>query len=112
MIKTRCPVAASEASPARGGLLATGAVLCAFAVLDAVLAITVSAGVMREAVVVDKNPQALRSPFAGAGAQPGFVPAPGQTVRMEKAFHDFLLVSDQAGHTGWMASNELAPVVK
>ncbi len=73
--------------PVRGGLLATGAVVCAFVLFDAVAAIAVSAGGLHEAVVVDRNPQALVSPFPGAGEQAGFTPAPGSTVKIEKAYN-------------------------
>jgi tetratricopeptide (TPR) repeat protein len=98
--------------PARGGLLVTGAVLGGFVLADAIVAIALSSGGMRDAVVVDKNPQALISPYAGAGEQPGFTPVPGATVKIDKAFHDFLHVSDEAGHAGWMAQNQIEPVVR
>jgi tetratricopeptide (TPR) repeat protein len=101
-----------KAWPARGGWLAAGAVLCAFVLADAIAAIAVSSGGLREAVVVDKNPQALVSPFPGAGEQAGFTPAPGATVKIEKAYNDFLLVADDAGHAGWMAKGQIEPVVR
>ena len=98
--------------PARGGLLTAGAVLGAFVLVGAIAAIAATAGGLRDAVVVDKNPQALVSPFPGAGEQPGFAPAPGSTVKIEKAYIDFLLVADDAGHAGWMAKGQIAPVVR
>ena len=98
--------------PARGGLLAAGAVLCAFVLMDAIAAIALTSGGLREAVVVDKNPQALISPYPGASAQAGFAPAPGSTVKIEKAYNDFLLVADNAGHSGWMAKGQIEPVVR
>ncbi len=98
--------------PARSGLLVTGAVLCAFVLVDAVAAIALSSGGMHEAVVVDKNPQALIAPYSGATAQAGFSPVPGATVKIEKAFNNFLLVADDAGHAGWMARNQVEPVVR
>ena len=98
--------------PARGGLLTAGAVLGAFVLVGAIAAIAATAGGLRDAVVVDKNPQALVSPFPGAGEQPGFAPAPGSTVKIEKAHNDFLRVTDNAGHAGWMAKNQLEPVVR
>jgi len=98
--------------PARSGWLVTGAVLCGFVLVDAVAAIALSSGPMRDAVVLDKNPQALISPYAGASPQAGFSPVPGATVKMEKAYNGFLLVADGAGHAGWMASNQIEPVVK
>ena len=98
--------------PERGGLLATAAVLCAFVLFDAIAAIVLSSRGMQEAVVVDKNPQALISPYPGASAEPGFAPGPGSTVKIEKAFNDFLLVADDAGHAGWMAKGQIEPVVR
>jgi tetratricopeptide (TPR) repeat protein len=83
---------------------------CALALAGAIGAIILSAGGMREAVVVDKNPAALISPFPAA--QSVFTPVPGETVRIEKAYHDFLLIADGTGHSGWMAKNQLEPVVK
>ncbi len=98
--------------PARGALLAAAAVLCVFVLFDAIAAIVLSSGSMQEAVVVDKNPQALISPYPGANAEPGFAPGPGSTVKIEKAFNDYLLVADDAGHSGWMAKGQIEPVVK
>ena len=98
--------------PARGGLLATTAVLCGFVLLDAIAAIALSSGGMREAVVVDKNPQVLVAPFPGSSEQPGFAPAPGSTVKIEKAYNDYLRVADGAGHAGWMAKGQIQPVVR
>jgi tetratricopeptide (TPR) repeat protein len=98
--------------PARGGWLAAGAVVCAFVLVDAIAAIAVTSGGLRDAVVVDKNPQALVSPFPGAGEQTGFTPAPGATLKIEKAYNDYVLVADNAGHTGWMAKGQIEPVVR
>jgi tetratricopeptide (TPR) repeat protein len=98
--------------PQRSALLVTGAVLSGFVLVDAIAAIAFSSGDLREAVVVDKSPQALIAPFAGSSAQPGFTPTPGETVQIEKAHNGFLRVTDRAGHAGWMASNQLAPVVQ
>jgi len=98
--------------PARSGWLAAGAVVCAFVLVDAIAAIAVASGGLRDAVVVDKNPQALESPFPGANEKAGFTPAPGATLKIEKAFHDYLLVGDNAGRTGWMAKGQIEPVVR
>lgn len=97
--------------PGRGGLLVTGAVLSGFVLVDAIVAIGLSSGPMSAAVVVDKNPQALVSPFPGATAQEGFSPAPGATVKIVKAYNDFVFVSD-SGHVGWMPKGQLEPVVR
>jgi tetratricopeptide (TPR) repeat protein len=98
--------------PARGAWLTAGAVVCGCALAGVIAAIVLSSGGLREAVVVDKNPQALVSPFPGASQQPGFTPAPGSTVKIEKAYNDFLLVADDAGHAGWMAKAQVEPVVR
>ena len=96
--------------PAQRGLFSTAGVACALVLAGAIAAIILSAGGLREAVVVDKNPAALISPFPAA--QSVFTPVPGDTVRIEKAYNDFLLIADGAGHSGWMAKNQLAPVVR
>jgi tetratricopeptide (TPR) repeat protein len=97
--------------PAQRALFSTAGFACGLVLVGVIAAIAVSSGGMREAVVVDKNPQALESPFPGAAEKPGFTPAPGETVKIEKAYNDFLLVSDGAGHTGWMAKGQIVPVV-
>jgi hypothetical protein len=33
-------------------------------------------------------------------------------VKIEKAYNDFLLVADNAGHAGWMAKGQIEPVVR
>ncbi|HZZ57766.1 MAG TPA: hypothetical protein VFE31_08030, partial [Opitutaceae bacterium] len=94
------------------GLFSAASWACALVLVGAIAAIAISSGGLREAVVVDKNPQALVSPFPGAGEQAGFTPAPGATVKIEKAYNDFLLVADDAGHAGWMAKGQIEPVVR
>jgi tetratricopeptide (TPR) repeat protein len=79
--------------------------LLAVAILGA---ITASAD-LRQVVVVDKNAKALISPFPDA--TPAFTPAPGQVVTAQKSYHDFVLVADGTGHTGWMARQQVEPVV-
>jgi hypothetical protein len=64
---------------------------------------------LNEAVVVDKNASALISPFPAAQAV--FSPAAGETVTVQKAYNDFLLVADRAGHEGWVSKTQVAPVV-
>jgi tetratricopeptide (TPR) repeat protein len=98
--------------PVRRGWLTAAAVLCAFGLLDAILAIAVTSGGLRDAIVVDKNPQVLMSPFPGSADKAGFTLAPGATVKIEKAHNDFLWVADDAGHTGWMAKEQIEPVVR
>jgi tetratricopeptide (TPR) repeat protein len=64
---------------------------------------------LNEAVVVDKSASALISPFPAAQAV--FSPAAGETVTVQKAYNDFLLVADRAGHEGWVSKTQVAPVV-
>ncbi len=75
----------------------------------AIAAIAFSSQALGQAVVVDKNAAALISPFPAA--QKVFAPSPGETVTMEKAYDDFVLVIDSAGHSGWIAKNQVAPVI-
>ncbi len=61
------------------------------------------------AIVTDKDVSALISPFPAAQAV--FSPAPGETVTVQKAYNDFFLVADSAGHTGWISKTQLTPIV-
>jgi tetratricopeptide (TPR) repeat protein len=75
----------------------------------AIAAMVISSSELREAVVIDKNASALISPFPNAQAV--FSPSPGETVTVQKAYNDFLLVKDDAGHTGWIGKTQIAPVI-
>jgi tetratricopeptide (TPR) repeat protein len=81
----------------------------ALALFIALAAIVVSSRELRQAVVVEKNAVALISPFPAA--QTVFSPSPGETVTVEKAYNDFFLVADPAGHTGWIVQTQIAPIV-
>jgi tetratricopeptide (TPR) repeat protein len=95
--------------PRRRFVFSVGAMACAFVLLDAIAALALSSGQLREAVVVDKNAAALISPFPAA--QTVFSPVAGETVAVQKAYGDFLLVTDHAGHTGWVSKAQVTPVV-
>ncbi len=97
------------ALPRRRAFFSGGAFTCVLVLAAALGSIILSSGQLRDAVVVDKNAAALISPFPAA--QSVFTPAPGQTLKIEKAYNDFLLVSDGAGHAGWIARTQIAPVV-
>jgi tetratricopeptide (TPR) repeat protein len=97
--------------PARRGWFSAAGWACALVLVGAVVAIILSSSELREAVVVDKNPAALISPFPAAGPS-ALTPLPGETVRIEKAYNDYLLVADATGRSGWMAKSQLAPVVR
>jgi tetratricopeptide (TPR) repeat protein len=96
--------------PAQRALFSTGGFVCALVLLSAIGAVILSLGGLREAVVVDKSATALISPFPAA--QSVFTPVPGETVRIEKAYNDYLLIADNAGRTGWMAKSQIEPVVR
>ncbi len=38
-------------------------------------------------------------------------PAAGETVAVQKAYGDFLLVTDHAGHSGWVSKTQVTTVV-
>jgi hypothetical protein len=95
--------------PARRGLFIAAAGAFAVVLMAAVVAAALDSSDLSEAVVIDKNPQALISPFPAA--QSVFTPVPGETVRMEKTYNDFVLVKDGAGHEGWIPKSQIAPVV-
>lgn len=96
--------------PAQRKAFAAAGVVCLLALGGAIAAIALASGGLREAVVVGKEPAALQSPFPAA--QVMFTPVPGETVKIEKAYNDYLRVADRTGHTGWMARDALAPVVR
>jgi len=75
----------------------------------AIAALVVSSSQLRQAVVIDKNASALISPFPAA--QTVFAPAPGETVTVQKAYDDFFLVKDNAGHSGWISKTQITPIV-
>jgi tetratricopeptide (TPR) repeat protein len=75
----------------------------------AVAAMVVSSNQLKQAVVVDKNASALISPFPDA--QTVFSPSPGETVTVQKAYNDFLLVKDAAGHTGWISKTQVTLII-
>ncbi|MCE0522416.1 MAG: tetratricopeptide repeat protein [Methylacidiphilales bacterium] len=75
----------------------------------AIAAGVISSGELRQAVVTDKNASALISPFPAA--QTVFSPPPGETVTVQKAYNDFFLVKDAAGHTGWISKTQITPIV-
>jgi len=91
------------------GLLTFVAVADAVALLVAVAGAALASDGLNQAVVIGKNASALISPFPAA--QTVFSPAAGETVVVQKAYDDFLLVKDSAGHSGWIDKTEIAPVV-
>jgi tetratricopeptide (TPR) repeat protein len=62
-----------------------------------------------QAIVTDKNATALISPFPAA--QTVFAVAPGETVWVQKKYHDFLFVKNAAGQTGWISKPQVTEVV-
>ncbi len=89
--------------------------LCPVGALGAIVlggviaAIAFSSQALGQVVVMNKDAAALISPFPAA--QKVFAPSPGETVTVEKAYDDYFLVNDSAGHSGWIAKSEVEPVV-
>jgi tetratricopeptide (TPR) repeat protein len=84
--------------------VASAVVLCA-----AIAAMVISSGELSQAVVVDKNASALISPFPAA--QSIFSPTPGETLTVQETYHDYLHVTDQAGHSGWISKTQITPII-
>jgi tetratricopeptide (TPR) repeat protein len=74
-----------------------------------VAAMAISSNELRQAVVVDKNASALISPFPAAQAV--FSPSPGETVTVQKAYNDYLLLKNAAGHAGWISKTQVTPII-
>ncbi len=100
---------ARTALPARSSLFAISSFACTLVLITAVVAMVISSGELREAVVTEKNTSALISPFPAA--QAAFSLAPGDTVRIGKTYDDFLFVTDRAGHTGWVNKGQVSAIV-
>jgi tetratricopeptide (TPR) repeat protein len=96
-------------APQGKSLFSLVAVADAVVLAAAIGAIVVSSSGLGQAVVTDKSASALISPFPAA--QTVFSPAPGETVTVQKAYNDFLLATDHAGHTGWVSKTQVTPVV-
>jgi tetratricopeptide (TPR) repeat protein len=96
-------------SPGQQAVFSGAGFACALVLVGAIAALALSSGSLREAVVVDKNAAVLISPFPAAQAV--FTPAPGETVRIEKAYNDFVLIANGVGQTGWIAKSQVVPVV-
>jgi tetratricopeptide (TPR) repeat protein len=95
--------------PQMRGLLSVGAVADTCLLAVAVLGAIAASAELRQVVVVEKNANALISPFPDATTV--FTPAPGQIITAQKSYNDFVLVADNAGHTGWIARRQVEPVV-
>lgn len=95
--------------PQRRSLFSLSVFTGALVLFTAVAAMVISSSPLRQAVVIDKNATALISPFPAA--QTVFSPSPGETVTIQKAYNDFLLVKDAAGHTGWISKTQIMPII-
>jgi tetratricopeptide (TPR) repeat protein len=93
----------------RASVFSLGGALSLVVLLVALMGMIFSSAPLRQAVITDKNATALISPFPAA--QTLFSPAPGETVTIQKAYHDFDFVKDSAGHTGWISKAQLTPIV-
>lgn len=83
---------------------AAGVVMTALAVGDAVA----TEPLLHESVVM--QPAAVRASPVGGG-DPLFTLAPAAVVRVQDRHHEFLLVRDAQGRTGWVARGDLQPIV-
>lgn len=95
--------------PQKRGLLSLSNAAAGFVLAAAIAAAVISSDKLHEAVIIDKKALALISPFPAA--QVVFSPAAGDTVTIEKAYDDFLLVKDAAGHTGWVNKTQATPIL-
>jgi tetratricopeptide (TPR) repeat protein len=100
---------ARTAIPRLASLFAASSFASILVLFAAVVAMVISSGELREAVVTEKNALALISPFPAA--QAAFAPAAGDMVSVGKAYDDFLFVTDRAGHTGWINKAQLSPII-
>jgi tetratricopeptide (TPR) repeat protein len=82
---------------------------CALVLFTAIAAIIVSSPTLHQAIVIDKNASVLISPFPTA--QTVFSPSPGETVTVQKAYDDFLLVTDSTGHSGWINKTQISLII-
>jgi tetratricopeptide (TPR) repeat protein len=95
--------------PQRRALFFLSGASGALVLFISIAAMAISSNELHQAVVVDKNASALISPFPAA--QTVFSPSPGETVTVREVYHDFLLVKDAAGHTGWINKTQIAPII-
>jgi hypothetical protein len=100
---------ARAAWPWRQTLFALSNTAAVLILVAAVAAIVISSSHLHEAVVIDKKASALISPFPAA--QVMFSPSAGETVTIEKSYDDFLLMKDQAGHTGWIDKTQVTLII-
>jgi tetratricopeptide (TPR) repeat protein len=102
-------VLARELAPRKSPLFKLLGGVSVVVLFAAVSALVLSSSKIHQAVVLDQNASALISPFSGAGE--AFSLPPGETVTLGKAYHDFYLVKDAAGHSGWIAKTQLAQTI-
>jgi len=97
------------ALPQRRSLFSLAGTVSALLLLTAMAAMIVQSTELNRAVVTDKNASLLISPFPAA--QTVFSPPQGETVAVQKAYEDFLLVKDSAGRTGWISKTQITPII-
>jgi hypothetical protein len=62
-----------------------------------------------EAVVISPETAARISPVTNG--ETSFKLQPGETVTIEGRYNDFALVQNSAGHSGWIAQNDITPLI-
>jgi len=100
---------ARTALPQRRSLFFLSGAASALVLFTAIAAMVILSNELHQAVVTDKSASALISPFPDARAV--FSPSPGETVTVQKAYHDFFLVKDAANRMGWISKSQIALLV-
>jgi len=95
--------------PQRRSVLSLTGTVSALLLVMAIAVMIVQSTELNRAVVTDKNASLLISPFPAA--QVVFSPPQGETVAVQKAYDDFLLVKDSAGRTGWISKTQITPII-
>jgi tetratricopeptide (TPR) repeat protein len=95
--------------PQRRSLFSLTGTASALLLLGTIAVMVLQSNQLNRAVVTDKNASLLISPFPAA--QTVFSPPLGETVDVQKAYDDFLLVKDSAGRTGWISKTQITPII-
>lgn len=95
--------------PKASALFALGGVTGVIVLGLSITAIALSSQALGQVVITSKDAAVLISPFPAS--QKVFAPSAGETVTVEKSYDDYFFVSDAAGHSGWIAKAQVAPIV-
>jgi hypothetical protein len=98
-------VSRSQAQPLMRLSILAGTVLLALSITNAVI----TWQKCREAVVVTPDATARISPTTLG--ETSFKLPSGELTTLHGRYHDFVLVNDSAGHSGWVRQSDLAPLI-